>query len=85
MKLTEKQNFCLRELACGPTSTWWVCKLAIGEGVNKTICQYEWADAPFRQLRQKGFIKLTGRSDDMGRRIHEITDEGRKVLRGANG
>lgn len=78
--LTAKQLYCLRCLAAGNASTWTVCKQAERDGTNKVRCRYEWADAPFRELRGKGLIVKAGWADKMGRAVHSITDAGLAAL-----
>lgn len=78
--LSFKARYCLKRLAASPCSTWDVARQAHGRGINNTICRYEWADEPFRSLRNAGLIRKTARRDRMRRSIHEITEEGRRAL-----
>ena len=78
--MTAKQRYCLDHLRrFGPASTWDVCKRGIADGTIKVRCRYEWADAPFRELREKGLIEKTGARDGMGRAIHQVTERGATI------
>ena len=85
--MTPKQKFCLEFLSDRESSTWDVCVKAQNPNgpFREARCKYEWADAPFRELRNLGFIKKTGEVSRMNRAIHEITDEGRAALAKARG
>lgn len=77
MKLTRKQQFCLDRLAEGDFCTFDLSKMAIASGDNRVVCQYEWADAPTRQLRGMGLVEFTGEKSRWERRILRITAAGR--------
>lgn len=83
MKFTPKQLFCLQQIAERDVSTWPVCKAAQQHPeFPRARYSMEWADAPFRELRNKGLIEKTGEKDGTERAVHRITDVGREILKG---
>lgn len=79
--LTAKRLFCLQAFSDDrPRSTLDVAKKAISEGINKTRCRYEWADAPMRDLRNAGLLAYAEGRDSWGRRYHRLTKEGEAAL-----
>lgn len=82
--LSIKEQFCLKCLESAPCSTWDACMSGLQAGVNTAHLRYEWADQPFRSLREKGLIERMGQRDQMGRSIHRITDAGRELLSSAD-
>lgn len=83
VRLTAKMRFCLLCFEKAETQTTFeVAKRAIWDGVNRTTCKYEWADAPMRQLRKAGLLEY-GDGRRMDRRVHKLTEAGRKALRAA--
>ena len=85
VRLSRKQEFCLRRLGEADRCSYSISRLAVEVGENRTICRDEWADAPLRELRQKGLIGLTGEWSAVDRRVHHITDRGRAALAKLNG
>ena len=75
-KLSKKEQFCLEFLAGRSSASWDICVSARDAGLNKARCRYEWADAPLRSLRARGFAKRNGERDQFGRSVHEVTDKG---------
>jgi hypothetical protein len=83
MTLSPKQLFCLQQIAERDVSTLPVCNAAQQHPEFPRVrYSMEWADAPFRELRNKGLIEKTGEKDGTKRSVHRITDSGREILKG---
>lgn len=79
MELTAKQVYCLRRLRAGESTGGDIANMARDDGINRTRLRYEWADAPLRELRERGLVEYTGQKE-MAAHIYRITDAGRAAI-----
>ena len=80
MKLTLKEEFCLRRLSENEFCSYKLSLMAEKAGNNRTVCASEWADAPLRRLRKLGLIEKTKMKSDCLRYLYRITDTGRALI-----
>lgn len=86
VKLSPKMRFCLMAFSGGTElTTFDVARKAEQEGINRTSCRFEWADAPMRALRAAGLLEYAAGTDGLGRRFHRLTDRGRMAVAVAGG
>lgn len=79
MKLSPKEEWCLRYVSRGVATAKCAASAAKEDGVNKARYALEWADAPFRTLREKGLIERNG-CKHWEAAMHCITQAGRDWL-----
>ena len=82
-RLSPKQAFCLKYLANVPNATAYdVARAAKEAGINKTRYGDEWAHAPLRELRKRGFVVQFMRPQPLFEGwTQSLTDEGRALVK----
>lgn len=85
INLTPRRLFTLRLIAEWPQSSTDICKAAKWE-FSKVVCEWEWADAHIRYLRNHGLIEQDGdRRDGWRRPVYRATEAGKSALAEADG